>query len=360
MISEAIQMPIKESANNERTAKMVLYFGIFSIVMLFAGLISAYIVSSFGEVWVDVKLPTAFYISTLLILLSSLTIKFAARASGNGNEKKASFLLVLTVVLGTSFVISQFYGWKALTLSGSYFSGSVDALEGTYGQDYTIDLAGFLQEYDNTVEYLFGIWGNPAVSWPFAGFKFVNTGSSRITGVDFSVNMQAKWSDKQSFTMIGGYTFILPVTTTPDYIYATDYANRDFSYNSTSIDADNQILKYRFQHTFKLDMQYDFSKYFVGMSARYFSKMNNMDNSIFEFEQLTKDINSVYLPPILYEDYYTSHGANIIFDARMGWNINARNRISLISNNVLNRMYSLRPLKAEEMQSITLQYIASF
>lgn len=223
-----------------------------------------------------------------------------------------------------------------------------------------LDLAGFLQEYENTVEYLFGIWSNPTVNWPFAGFKFVNTGGSRVTGVDFSVNGQAKWGKSQSFTMIGGYTFILPITTTPDYVFATDYANREFSYNTTSISPDDQILKYRFQHTFKLDMQYNFSKFFIGSSVRYFSKMKNADKSIFEFEQLTKDINSKFLPPILYEEYYNSHGSNIIFDARLGWNINDQNRISIISTNVLNRMYSLRPLKAEAMQNITLQYRASF
>lgn len=154
MIAESVQMPIQESANNERTAKMVLYFGIFSIVMLFAGLISAYIVSSYGEVWVDVKLPKAFYISTVLILLSSLTIKLSVGASAKGNEKMATLLLIVTLVLGTAFGISQFYGWKALTLSGSYFSGSVDALEGTYGQDYTIVYQGQDLIFENG-EYYF-------------------------------------------------------------------------------------------------------------------------------------------------------------------------------------------------------------
>ncbi len=223
-----------------------------------------------------------------------------------------------------------------------------------------IDLAGFLQEYENTVEYLFGIWGNPAESWPFAGFKFVNTGDSRITGVDFSVNGQAKWGKNQSLTLLGGYTFVLPITLTPDYIYATDFANKEFSYNTTSVNSENQILKYRFQHTFKLDVQYNFSKFYIGTSARYFSKMKNLDSSIFEFEQLTEDINSEFLPPIQYEEYYNSHGSDIIFDARMGWNINEHHRVSLISNNLLNRMYSLRPLKAEKMQNITLQYLANF
>jgi iron complex outermembrane receptor protein len=223
-----------------------------------------------------------------------------------------------------------------------------------------IDIAGFLQEYENTVEYLFGIWGNPAIKWPFAGFKFVNTGDSRITGIDFSLNGQAKWGKNQSMTILGGYTFILPITLTPDYIFASDYANREFSYNSTSVDPVGEILKYRFQHTYKLDVQYNFSKFFVGMSIRYFSKMQNLDNSIFEFEQLTKDINSNQLPPILYEEYYNTHNSNTIFDGRVGYELNEHNRISLISTNLFNRMYSLRPLKAEQMQNITLQYLGFF
>jgi iron complex outermembrane receptor protein len=222
-----------------------------------------------------------------------------------------------------------------------------------------VDIAGFLQEYENTVEYLFGIWENPSQNWPFAGFKFVNTGDSRITGIDFSVNGQAKWGKNQSLNLLAGYTFILPITLTPDYVFATDFANREFSYNSTSVDPSNQVLKYRFQHTFKVDAQYNYSKFFLGMSARYFSRMNNLDNSIFEFEQLTNDISSDLLPPIQYEEFYNRSGSNIIFDARIGWNINEHNKISLVGSNILNRMYSLRPLKAEAMQNIVIQYIAS-
>lgn len=223
-----------------------------------------------------------------------------------------------------------------------------------------LDFSAFLQEYENTVEYLFGFWGDPAVQWPFAGFKFVNTGNSRITGLDFSINGQAKWGNNQSISILGGYTFILPVTLTPDYIFATDYADKEYSYNTTSVDSNKDILKYRFQHTFKIDVQYNISAFFIGMSTRYFSKMVNLDNSIFEFEQLTKDINSDKVPPILYERYYNNDNGNIVFDARMGYDINDKNKISIVSTNIFNRTYSLRPLKAEAMQNIMLQYIASF
>lgn len=142
MVAESIQIPTNEASNRERTAKMVLYFGIFSIVMLFAGLISAYIVSSFSEVWVDIRLPEAFYVSTLLILLSSLTIKLAVNASKKDDRPRVSLFLLITLALGTAFGISQFYGWKELTEEGSYFSGAVDNLEGTYGEDYTILFQG--------------------------------------------------------------------------------------------------------------------------------------------------------------------------------------------------------------------------
>jgi iron complex outermembrane receptor protein len=225
-----------------------------------------------------------------------------------------------------------------------------------------LDFAGFLQEYNNTVEYLFGFWGDPINEPDFAiaGFKFINTGKSRITGVDASINGQAKWSHKQSISLLGGYTFILPITLTPDYVYATDYIDKQYSYNSTSVDPDNRILKYRFQNTFKLDVQYQISKFYVGISGRYFGKMVNLDISIFQFEEVTKAIGGNF-PPLLYKNYYYNHNnGNMIFDARIGYEINKKNTVSIISNNVFNKVYSLRPLKAEEMQNVTLQYIASF
>ena len=96
------------------------------------------------------------------------------------------------------------------------------------------------------------------------------------------------------------------------------------------------------------------------MSARYFSRMVNIDQSIFDFEEHTKTIGGSF-PPILYENYFNNHNnGNTIFDARIGYEINEKNKIALISNNIFNRYYSLRPLKAEAMQNITLQYLGSF
>jgi len=143
-MTEGISVPLENAKpeTNERAKKMVLYIGIFSIIMLFAGLSSAYVISSYGEIWVNISMPPAFYISTAFILLSSLTISQAVRASNAGNEPKTNVFFMLTLILGVGFGVSQFYGWEQLTGKGSYMSSHVDNLEGEYGKDYSIEFKG--------------------------------------------------------------------------------------------------------------------------------------------------------------------------------------------------------------------------
>lgn len=150
MSDAAVNMPLSDSsAQNERTAKMVLYFGIFSIVMLFAGLLSAYIITSYSELWVNIVVPTGFYISTVVILLSSVTLKLALNASNKSNQKSTSLFLILTLALGVCFGLFQYQGWNQILAGGSYFTGSVDNLTGRYGEDYTITYQGKELIYEN-------------------------------------------------------------------------------------------------------------------------------------------------------------------------------------------------------------------
>jgi outer membrane receptor protein involved in Fe transport len=225
-----------------------------------------------------------------------------------------------------------------------------------------LDLAAFIQEYDNTVEYLFGFW-DPEFQTPIAGFKFVNTGKSRVSGLDASINGQAKWGSDYRINFVGGYTYILPITLDPDLVFATDYrpgGDPDFSYNSTSVDPENQILKYRFQHTFKVDMEFFYKFFSTGISIQYYSRMINVDKAIFDFEDFTSQIGGSF-PPVLYKNYYFNHNnGHTIVDWRFGFKINKIHKVSFIANNIFNRYYSLRPLKADPMRSVTLQYIAAF
>lgn len=127
---------------NTRAKKMLLYLAMFSIVMFFAGLTSAYLVLMMGEYWVSITVPSAFYFSTAIILISSFTIKVAVDASKNGNQKKVQRMVVLTLLLGFVFAGSQFYGWGQLNKTGNYVSGRISSLDGEYGKDYSIFYKG--------------------------------------------------------------------------------------------------------------------------------------------------------------------------------------------------------------------------
>lgn len=157
-------------------------------------------------------------------------------------------------------------------------------------------------------------------------------------------------------TFMAGYNYIVPKTLTPDYVYATDSLNRVFSYNTTSMDGSKQILKYRFLHNVKADMEIMINKKIgIGLSAKYFSKIVNMDAIIKDFEELTVDID--VLQDLRYMDYFNSHRfGNWIFDARLSYQLSDMHKVAVIGSNILNRSYSLRPLKIEAPRTIMVQY----
>ena len=220
------------------------------------------------------------------------------------------------------------------------------------------DIAAFWQEYSNTIEYLFGFWDS-TYTFAVAGFKFVNTGKSRILGLDISVTGQARLNDYTYLNGIIGYNYILPEALEPDLIFAHDYnpgGETEFSYNSTSIDPSRRILKYRFLHTIKADIELIYKEFAFGFSLKYFSKMENLDKAIEDFEQAT--INSGgSLQPVYYMNYFYHHNnGNLIIDGRISYKFLEHHKIALIVSNFLNRTYSLRPLKAEQMRTVMLQY----
>ena len=222
-----------------------------------------------------------------------------------------------------------------------------------------LDIAGFWQEYQNTIEYMFGIW-HPITSvetmGSSAGFMFLNTGESRVVGLDASFSGAANLSKKSQLIFLLGYNYIVPTTLTPDYEYAQDSVGRVFSYNTTSLDPKQKILKYRFLHNVKLDAEYTYNKKFsFGMSGKYFSKIVNMDAIIEDFEQTTIDVD--ILQDLRYMDYYNAHRfGNWIFDFRVSYNLTETHKFALIGSNILNRSYSLRPLKIEAPRTIMIQY----
>lgn len=118
-----------EENQSRRAKKMMLWFGIISLSMSFAGLTSAYVVSSERKDWLtDFQIPEAFYISLVAIVLSSVTIHFAKRAIQIQNNKKGMLLLLSTFVLGVVFVVMQFIGFSQIIENGYYFTGSESSI----------------------------------------------------------------------------------------------------------------------------------------------------------------------------------------------------------------------------------------
>lgn len=108
-----------------RAKKMMLWFGIASMVMMFAGLTSAYVVSKSRPDWItDFQLPASLYWSTLVIVISSLTFIFAKKSIAEGNRKNATLSLLATLGLGIAFVFFQLEGFSEIISSGYYFTGS--------------------------------------------------------------------------------------------------------------------------------------------------------------------------------------------------------------------------------------------
>ena len=125
-----------QQVKKARSKKMMLWFGIGSLIMSFAGLISAFIVSSkqrLNEDWlIDFQLPNAFFVSLVLILLSSLTFILGKRALEQNKMQMVTVWLLVTLGLGIAFVYSQFAGFGEIIMSGYYFTGPTSNITMSY------------------------------------------------------------------------------------------------------------------------------------------------------------------------------------------------------------------------------------
>ena len=129
-----------------KAKKMMLWFGMISITMTFAGLTSAFIVSSSRPDWLDsFVLPNWFTISTVSIVLSSIFFQFAklrldkyVRVSLPENiniyieRNNVNILLVLTILTAIVFVVSQFLGFNEIISLGYYFTGPESSVTTSY------------------------------------------------------------------------------------------------------------------------------------------------------------------------------------------------------------------------------------
>jgi cytochrome c oxidase subunit 3 len=116
----------------QKSAKPMLWVSMISMTMLFAGLTSAYVVSRERSDWVSFDLPSAFYTSTILIILSSITFMLAKHFIKKDNRNLTTLNLVFTLILGVGFVFFQFEGFKELFNEGFVFAGAQSTVKSSF------------------------------------------------------------------------------------------------------------------------------------------------------------------------------------------------------------------------------------
>jgi heme/copper-type cytochrome/quinol oxidase subunit 3 len=136
-----------------RTRKMMMWFIIFTVVMLFAGITSALIVLYGKLVWLHIQPAPELMLSNVLIVLSSITLIFSGRMIKRGKQQLGFFLYVATLLLGIGFAVSQNAAWNKMSSRGlgytitqneqgqdAYRWNTLSRLTGVYGQDYWYEM----------------------------------------------------------------------------------------------------------------------------------------------------------------------------------------------------------------------------
>jgi cytochrome c oxidase subunit 3 len=104
--------------------KFTLWVGIGSIVMMFAGLTSAYIVKREQPNWTSFEMPRIFWYSTITMLVSSVVIQWAVRSFKDRELAKYRSLIIATLVLGIVFILMQWIGFQQIWNSGTTLKGA--------------------------------------------------------------------------------------------------------------------------------------------------------------------------------------------------------------------------------------------
>ena len=119
----------EQAVKQYKAKKMMLWVGMISMAMTFAGLTSAYVVSSSRADWLSqFKIPGSFTISTLFILLSSFSFYLAKKSLLSKNIKATKNLILTTFILALLFVYFQFMGFADIIAQGYYFTGAESSI----------------------------------------------------------------------------------------------------------------------------------------------------------------------------------------------------------------------------------------
>jgi iron complex outermembrane receptor protein len=227
-------------------------------------------------------------------------------------------------------------GWKQILKFGKWMG--------------MIDVAGFVNQYSNMTEFSFGVYkpdtmatlqtSNPnAINYFYnwVGFQAQNAEKARITGLEFSFNSSGKIGNVELVSLLG-YTYMNPISLNNDPIYRASFS-----------DTSTNMLKYRFNHLAKADVQASYKKWSVGGSMRYNSFMKNIDRA-FEVGVLGTEL------LVGMQQYRQQFNKGVfVFDARVSYELKKGIKLNFIANNFLNAEYASRPGDIQAPRNFTLQ-----
>ena len=127
---EDLEEELKVGRN--KSAKPMLWVSMISMVMFFAGLTSAYVISMRRDDLVTFELPDAFYISTILIILSSITITISQKLLKKDKRELSIVFLSITFLLGITFIWQQYAGFEDLRNAGLFFTGPTSTVSTSF------------------------------------------------------------------------------------------------------------------------------------------------------------------------------------------------------------------------------------
>jgi outer membrane receptor protein involved in Fe transport len=232
-----------------------------------------------------------------------------------------------------------------------------------------LDAAFFVNQYSNMMEFSF-VYFNPITQQPlnplnpspediqfltsgqyniadWVGFQAQNAEKARISGLDLSFNSSGKLGNVELVSLIG-YTYMNPISLNDNPQYTANFS-----------DTTTNMLKYRFKHLAKADIEANYQKFSFGASMRYNSFMRNIDR-VFEDDLDPSLTSEVFILPGLKAYRQQFNGGNLVFDARFAYTLKDQYRISFIVNNLLNAEVTSRPGDIQAPRNFIVQLQAKF
>jgi len=114
----------ERTTNRIHPLKFALWIAMASITMMFGAFTSAYLVRRASGNWLEFDLPQIFFVSTIVLLISSVFLHISFKSFVGGKESRYKTTLIISFILGVAFLILQYQGWLALFNNGIDLKGN--------------------------------------------------------------------------------------------------------------------------------------------------------------------------------------------------------------------------------------------